>query len=501
MRDERFDPGGPERRVWTVAELNEAIRAALQTAFPGAVWVRGEVQRLPRDAASRRHVYFELHGTTPDGAAVAIPVALLEWDRRRYGLQRYLDGSDPDFRLADKMEVCLQCVVDFYPPFGKLQLKLVGIDPAYTLGRLEALRRRTLAYLEKQGLLERQRRLPWPELPLRVGLITSAGSAAERDFVTGLQASGYGFRVLRADCRMMGQSMVPQVTAALAGLARSGVDVIVLTRGGGSRADLSWFDVQEVAVAVATCPVPVLTAIGHEIDRSIADVVAHHACKTPTAAAEELVRRVADADARLADAAAGIAATATRRLEQARAGLREAGRRLRLGVDRRVGRGLLVLGTYRTRLAAAALPAVSRRQERVRGAAARLAAAVPATVRRAEARLRQLVPLLAAPRLLRPARSRRGDLARLASRLDLAAHGRLQRADRRLAALADKARLLDPDRLLARGWSVTLAADGRVVRSAAQVAQGDELETRLHDGRIGSRVVSVERREPAPGKE
>ena len=176
------DRACPDRRVFTVAELNQAIQGALRDAFPGAVWVRGEVQRLPADAARRQHVYFELHQAGAAGAAagVQIPAAILGWDRQRVGLGRYLDGSDPDLRLADRLEVCLECVVDFYPPYGKLSLKVVGVDKEFTLGQLEARRREVLARLRERGLLERNAALPFPDLPLRVGLITAADSSASR---------------------------------------------------------------------------------------------------------------------------------------------------------------------------------------------------------------------------------------------------------------------------------------------------------------------------------
>ena len=134
-----------EKRVYTVEQLNKAIQAALLEAFPGSVWVRGEIQRLPADAARRKHVYFELHDTSGGGAAnFQIPVALLEWDRKTFGLGRFLDGSDPDLQLRDKLEVCLECRVDFYPPFGKLSLKVIGVDKSFSLGQLEALRREVL---------------------------------------------------------------------------------------------------------------------------------------------------------------------------------------------------------------------------------------------------------------------------------------------------------------------------------------------------------------------
>ena len=294
---------GDGRPIYTVGEVNRAIQAALQGSFPDVVWVRGEVQRFPLDAARRKHVYFELHETGGGGAAgFQVQAAILGWDRDRFGLGRYLDGSDADLQIRDKLEVCFACKIDFYPPYGRLTLKVVGVDKSYALGRLEAIRRATLAYLHEQQLLERNSQLPLADLPLRVGLITSAGSAAERDFRSGLDGSPYPFTVDMIDCRMMGEQTERQVIQALTALADRGVDVIVVTRGGGSRADLSWFDQRAIAVTIAECDAPVITAIGHEIDHSIADLVAHRACKTPTAAAEFLVARVDVAAERLAAA-------------------------------------------------------------------------------------------------------------------------------------------------------------------------------------------------------
>ena len=290
-----------QRHIHTVRELNERISAAVKASFPATVWVKGEIQRLPADAGRRSHVYFELHETGATGAAeYQIPAGIMGWDRQAFGLGRYLDGSDPDLQLANKLEVCLEAQVDFYAKFGKLSLKVVGVDKSFALGQLEARRRAVLAFLEKEGLLELNRAVPLPEVPLKVGLVTAPGSAAERDFLTGLEQSGWAFRVEQVGAKMQGERVQAEVVAALDRLVAAGVEVVVVTRGGGSRADLSWFDQQDLAVAIARCPVPVVTAIGHEIDTSIADLVAHHRCKTPTAAAEFLVDRV-DVAARRVD--------------------------------------------------------------------------------------------------------------------------------------------------------------------------------------------------------
>ncbi len=480
-----------ERRVYSVSELNEEIRAVLQTGFPGALWVRGEVQRLPADAARRKHVYFELHGTGR-AAAVSIPVALLEWDKRKYGLQRYLDGSDPDFRLADKLEVCLQCVIDFYPPFGKLQLKVVGVDTTFTLGQLEARRRRVLAYLKERGLLDLNASLEIPLLPMRVGLVTSAGSAAERDFLAGLEESGFGFRVARADCRMMGDAMVSQVVGAVTGMARAGLDVIVITRGGGSKADLSWFDHQQVAECIARCPVPVITAIGHEIDHAIADTVAHHACKTPTAAAQDLVTRIETAERASRELGRAVCVAAVAVLDKHEHRLRSLAADLRLGVATRVNERALGLVRLRDRVLAQSALSLSRATARRRGVAVALSHAAGAILNRKRREVDVAQAGLAPRRLLAgwPARVR--SLEELRRRILRAATTIVTTRARRLDHLFEKASLLDPDRLFERGYSLTCGPDGHIVRSATAVSPGDRLTTRLRGGRIESIVEGIE---------
>ncbi len=464
-RDEGRGDDRNERRVYTVGELNEAIEAALRNAFPAAVWVRGEVRGLKRNA--NRNIYFEMHGASR-GSVDQITVAALQWDRQKYGLEKYFDGTDPGLQIRDNLEVCVQGVVVYHPKWG-LSFKLVAVDPAYTLGQLEARRRETLVALQVAGLIERNAGLAFPVLPLRVGLVTSAGSAAEKDFLAGLAVSGYGFAVLLADCRMMGEQMVGQVTGALRALGSAGVDAIVVTRGGGSKADLSWFDHRDVAEAVARCPVPVVTAIGHEIDQSIADLVAHHHCKTPTAAAQDLVDRIAAADQRLRRAADGAAQHAVRVLGETRRTLTGAATAL----------GAAVVAQVRGRherlvhLRGAALGAAHRRLERAGERAARAQ--------------RALEP----PRLLAAWPRCRTDLDRAAIRLERAAGALVAARRGRLEHLAEKAQWLDPVRQLRRGWSLTLDAQGRLLRRADGVAPGDRIVTRLHRGEIVSIVESA----------
>jgi exodeoxyribonuclease VII large subunit len=475
------------KNILTVRQLNEAISDAMRVAFSSTVWVRGEVQRLPHDAARRTHIYFELHETGQSGAAeYQIPVSLMGWDRSRYGLGKYLDGSDPDFQLANKMEVCLECQVDFYAKFGKLSLKIVGIDKSFALGKLEAQRRATLEYLKAQNLLERNAAIALSEIPLRVGLVTSPDSAAAHDFMTGLEGSPFAFQVTLRGAKMQGQQLQAEVMAALAALQTQAVDVIVITRGGGSRADLSWFDQKDLAVAIATCPVPVITAIGHEIDRSIADQVAHHFCKTPTAAAEFLVERLEIASGRVANAA--------ERLEEMALDLLADARR-RLDVDAVLSRAVRTTLLSRThgfqRLAGRFQTVVSHRLRRhqrlVSGYEAQLVSRVQRRVSLAEKGLQtQALKLNSLTQASLTARSMR--LTQAVTRLSREAMRPAELASTRLKNLAFQAKLLDPARLLARGYTLTLDGEGKIISSVDKVAAGDLLRTRFVDGQVISIV-------------
>jgi exodeoxyribonuclease VII large subunit len=480
----------PPRPVMTVRELNEGIAVALQAAFPLTVWVRGEVQRLPQDAATRQHVYFELHETGRSGAAeYAVSVSLMGWDRQRFGLGRFLDGTDRDLQLANQLEVCLECRVDFYPKFGKLTLKIVGVDPTFSLGRLEARRRQTLAHLEQAGLLEANARLPLPELPLRVGLITARGSAAELDFLTGLQASPWAFRVVSRAARMQGEQLEAEVIAALRHLQDEAVDVIVITRGGGSRADLSWFDQRDLAVAIATCRVPVITAIGHEIDRSIADAVAHFACKTPTAAAAFLVERVDAAATRVREAAQQLVRLAEHRLQDAGARLATAGRLERAARGALRG-GRLQVQRDATRLQGAVSGRLATAGERLADRRARVSQAAGAVLARRRDRLALAPARLSAGVAGRLLAARLAE-STLVARLERETRRTLVDRDRNLISLATQARLLDPARLLARGYTITAAHDGRILTRAAVAQAGQTLLTRFSDGVVASKVVAA----------
>ncbi|MFN0090462.1 MAG: exodeoxyribonuclease VII large subunit [Acidimicrobiales bacterium] len=344
-----------DARTFSVAEVTEAIRMALEATFPGELWVQGEIQSLTRSRTG--HVYFDLVDAGELGRSMQarLPVALFMNHKQQVNAILRRSGG---VRMTDGIEIRIRGAVDFYPPQGRLQLRMSSIDPAYTLGRLAADRQRLLAALSAEGLLDRQKALPAPPAPLRVALVTSFGSAAYNDFVHELAASGFGFTVIAVDARVQGDLAQRSVTAALSRAAQLEVDVVALVRGGGSRTDLAVFDGEAIARAVASLAAPVWTGIGHEIDTAIADVVAHRSFKTPTACAAALVdevsRYVAHVEERwgaigeaarlvLAQRERALAASAARAARETHAGLRLAEARLSTASARLVREAELVL--------------------------------------------------------------------------------------------------------------------------------------------------------------
>lgn len=420
---ERVQQAGPEQaplfeveRTWGVGELSARITRALASAFPAEVWVRGEVDGL-RPPNRGGHQYFSLtERNNRRGPVSTLNITLLDRDRRR--IDRELEAW-PDFKLRDGLEIRVRGKVQL--AFGRLAILVSALDPEHTLGRMAADRERIRAALRAEGVLDAQKRLALPVLPLHLGVITSDGSAACEDVLAELRASGLGFRVSVADAQVQGANAEVSILRALHRLRSVQPQLILLVRGGGARTDLATFDSERLARAIASQPVPVLAGIGHEIDQSIVDDVAHATFKTPTATAAFVVDRVRAAHQRAEVAWADIA--------------RAAGGGIEIAEDR--------LAQRAGRLVALATTATRRADERLDARASRV-----------------------------------GGLAR----------GRLREASARLDTVAARTDAADPIRLLARGWSLTRTADGRLVRTAADATDGTELITTLADGEIRSTV-------------
>jgi exodeoxyribonuclease VII large subunit len=348
---------------------------------------------------------------------------------------------------------------------------MIWIDTDYTLGKLAAERMRVVQALADEGLLDANARLPFPVVPLRISLITSAGSAAHADFMEELAGSGIAFDVDVFDTRVQGLEAEASLLASLQAAASS--EVIAMVRGGGSRTDLVAFDREAVARAVAGAPVPVIVGIGHEIDETVVDRVAARSYRTPTACAAGLVADVNRYLQRLDGVAAAISNATRRRLVRVERDLAAAGHR--------AGRA----ATQRLRHATSAAAGLEARTGRVARRLLDRSAAMTIVLGRRIAAAGGQRTNRAADRI---------DLER--ARLVAAEHA-LDRADARTETVAATTAGLDPQRVLARGWTLTTDESGRIVRRPAALETGDRLITVFATGRAMSTVDTVDAAETA----
>ena len=427
------DPTNP---TYSVGELADAINDQLRRGFTDGVWVRGEIDGLRH---SGPHTYFALVEHTERQKAV-MNVSLFAPMKRN--LTPVLKKNR--LELTNGMKVRIFGHLDYYAPNGRLGLKMAGIDPRFTLGELSQARDQVVRRLVATGLFDANRRHALSPVPLRVGVVTSVGTAAWHDFENEIERSGLGFRLAVCDTRVQGEWAAASVGAAIRTLAaRRDLDAVVVIRGGGARNELATFDAEPIALAIATSPLPVLTGLGHEVDRSVADDVAHTALKTPTACAGALIERVVEYRDRTERAWAAIGELAARDLTQAHSRLSERAHR----VARRTH------------------AAVERADERLSTRADRL----------------RLSPL-------QQLRSADDHLDRSVERLRTRPPGVLDSAVRSVDETEARVALLDPVNLLRRGWSITRHADGTVVRSTDTVAAGDIVTTQVADGTLTSRI-------------
>lgn len=320
----------------TVGTFGQALNGLLRVAFDDGVWIEGEVQGYK---PPKPHLYFTLAEKSDSGEA-KLDVKIFSGALRNVAAKLRQQGIE----LKDGIKIRVLGKPDFYAPFGRLSLNAFDIDTRFTLGELALQRDALLRKLREAGLTERNKQCDVPLVPLNLGVISSGTAAGWADARKHLIESEIGFSIQFCDVRVQGAQAVPMVVNAIRTLgARADVDVIMLMRGGGSKGDLAAFDDEAIAMAIANCPKPVFTGIGHEVDRSIADEMAHTVCKTPTACADEVIGIVVEFLELLDAVARGLASRTEIALERSR-------QRLNLAADRLTRAPVVQLGRELQRL-------------------------------------------------------------------------------------------------------------------------------------------------------
>jgi exodeoxyribonuclease VII large subunit len=441
--------GFDARVIQTVTEFYAEVDAVLKKAFPRnrAIWVRAEIQSI--NEARTGHCYVNLVDPTDSGTQKAV-LNVNIWRNTWGPLKNSL--AKEGITLAAGMVVVVRGQVNLYPARGTVSLNLMELDVAALLGRIAQERAALLEALSKEGLLERQRGLSLPLAPLRIGLVASPNTEGYNDFLGQLTNSGFSFAVTVSPAAVQGASAPSEVATAIASLSALGttaLDLICIVRGGGSKADLAGFDHELIARAIATCPLPIWTGIGHTGDESVADLVANRSLITPTECGRELALLVTNfyQDAVVAPART-VLRGATNRLETTQNALQRHGERIASLSNLHLANAISRVDTYRSGILTRANNVVVRSSQRLSGWVTRLGPAAVMALRREEERLAQRRRLIGA---------------------------------------------YDIERQLARGYSLTMNETGVVLRSTSQVKIGATILTKMADGTLRSVVTEATR--------
>ena len=427
--------------VITLRELNGRVKKLLLNPAVQNCWVRADLSDV---AVKGGHCYCELVEKDEKSGVTVAKMRGIIWRSVLPEIRaKFMAVTGQDLRSG--MKVLLRVSVNYHEQYG-ISLIITDIDPSYTIGDMERIRREILDRLKREGIYDANRELAFPDVPQRIAVVSAQGAAGYGDFINQLQNNQYGLKFYTClfPAVMQGQNTVPTMKAALQRVRAHQrlFDCAVIIRGGGSTSDLNSFDNYELAAAVATFPLPVVVGIGHERDVTALDYIAAKRVKTPTAAAEWLIGRGAEALARMEEIRGEIARAASDSLAAARQQLQYISSTIPLLASSKVESAGLRLNNM-TRL----IPATA--QSRV--AAARLA------------------------------------LGHTFQTIATATKTVIDREKSRLAATADKVEILSPQSTLKRGYSLT-KVNGRALTAASAVKSGDEIVTCLSDGTITSTV-------------
>lgn len=424
-----------------LVDLQARIRAGLESLFPGKAWVKAEIsQYSPR---ANGHCYLSL-SQTKGGKLVAESRAMI-WKWHFPTISAFFQKATGE-TLMTGITVLVRCEVNYSELYG-LSLYIDAIDPAFTVGEKVLEKKKAIEKLTAGGYMEMQKELSLPRLPYHLAVISSKTAAGYEDFCRHIEENegGYRFDVQLFEALMQGSDAPASIIEALERVGER-FDAVLVLRGGGSETDLSCFDDYDLAVAIATCPVPVITAIGHERDYHIADMVASRYVKTPTALAALFVDIYAGEEEYILSLGSRIRLSLT---DLAAQKMREVD-----AIDRRIHTG--VLGRY------------SALEKKLSDARFRLERSLRAKIAVPERALDAAV-----------------------GRVRFAALSRHGAAWSWVALEEALIKASDPRALLERGYVVVTGRDNKILKSVDPVRIGDRIGVRFADGSLTARVDNV----------
>ncbi|MCC5916400.1 MAG: exodeoxyribonuclease VII large subunit [Cryomorphaceae bacterium] len=455
-----------ERQIFTLKQITASVGKAIEKATGGrGFWIKAEIAQMK--TANSGHAYLELV-ELQNQVKIASMQAII-WKNEFLLIQKKL-GSDFSNVLRNGSEVVIFANIEFHQVYG-IKLRITDIDLSFTLGALEKRKQETLNRLRKEGLLEKNRKIPQPRVIQHIALITSPGSAANEDFSQHLMQNerGYLFYIDLYPAPVQGEQAAARITETLLTLPTEKYDAIAILRGGGSKLDLDPFNDYNLCKAVANSSIPVLTGIGHETDLSIIDVVAGSPHKTPTAIADFLIDKALQFEHQMAVMFVQIA--------------RKSAECLKIN-DLRLSQFQSILAKYPKSYC-------QRQRGDLHNLSTRLIRTAAESVREKKSQLShsqlQFVGFIKhRVEITEPRR-----IQQFSEKFFERIQHQLTLRIRQISQLQSAVQLVHPDKTLARGFSVS-RQNGKALRTTSDIDPDELLHTTLHQATIISKILSIQ---------
>jgi len=419
-------------------DLQNLIAEGIRDTVPPFVWVKAEVASINQ---SRGHYYMEL--SQNEGRTQLAKVRATLWaSTATYVLSYFKNETKSD--LAAGMQVLLKCQVNYHPIYG-LSLNVKAIEPEFTLGAAELQRKQTIERLTKEGLMEKQKALVPARIPYHLAVISSTTAAGYGDFIKHLDQNAYGFKfdVRLFEAAMQGVEAPESIIDAMERAEAMSPDAILILRGGGSNLDLAFADNYDLAFTIANCSIPVYTAIGHDRDFHVADMVAYSYVKTPTALADIFINAYVQEDANISLLRDRVASAMERKI---------ADRESRLNLlESRVG--YAVKASFQKRESAIELL-----RRRILGAIENKVVSGEAKVEKAHYSIAN------------------------------AFFTKIIKSESALNLLENRIKSANPNNILGKGYALVTGPEGNVIHGVAGLKEGDDISVRFNDGQVKAKV-------------
>jgi len=472
-----------------LSELNGMVKKAIGEAFTSPIWVIAEISELKTNRSG--HCYLNLIEKEENGDAIVAQARATIWSYTFRMLQPFFESTTGQ-QLTEGIKVLVSVSVEFHELYG-YSLNIRDIDPTYTLGDLARRRREIINRLHSEGVAEMNKELELPLVPQKIAIISSPTAAGYQDFIDQLtnNPAGYHFDLKLFPAVMQGNQAETSIISALEQiyLYENFFDAVVIIRGGGSQADLSCFDNYNLAYFITQFPLPVITGIGHEKDDSIVDLVAHTRLKTPTAVAEFLISGVAQFDLHLDELKNSFVGIITGLISESNKDIEQIARMIAPLIREKISKSNNRLNQTIWKLDNSVKIFIQtrnhqleRKEETVRFEFKNFTQlqlrVLEKTTRTLSGTLRQITI------------ARHDQLTRKMQRSETLFRGALSNSLHYLDLSLQKAQLTDPNKILARGYSIT-TYNGRALKDANMLKEGALIETRMLNSHIISEVKLI----------